>query len=184
MTELNLIVAGQAGQGLQVISRTLGRMLVRAGYHVFVSQDVMSRIRGGHNFARVRISTQPVAADGDKAEILIALDPALVARHVADLAPDAVVLTDAAGEVPEGLSAVRLPLVDLAREHGKDAVMANAVAVGAALALVGLELTGLEGLFESQFASKGEDVVRRNIAAAEAGYRMVADDAKRSGKIW
>ena len=180
MTELNLIVAGQAGQGLQVISRTLGRMLVRAGYHVFVSQDVMSRIRGGHNFARVRISTQPVAADGDKAEILIALDPALVARHVADLAPDAVVLTDAAGEVPEGLSAVRLPLVDLAREHGKDAVMANAVAVGAALALVGLELTGLEGLFESQFASKGEDVVRRNIAAAEAGYRMVAEDAKRS----
>ena len=180
MTELNLIVAGQAGQGLQVISRTLGRMLARAGYHVFVSQDVMSRIRGGHNFARVRISTQPVAADGDKAEILIALDPALVARHAADLAPEAVVLTDAAGDLPEGLNAIRLPLVDLAREHGKDPVTVNAVAVGAALALVGLELTGLESLFESQFASKGEDAVKRNMAAAEAGYRTVAEDAKRS----
>jgi 2-oxoglutarate ferredoxin oxidoreductase subunit alpha len=180
VTELNLVVTGQAGQGLQVISRTLGRMLVRAGYHVFVSQDVMSRIRGGHNFARVRISTRPVAADGDKAEILIALDPALVARHVANLAPNAVVVTDAAGDLPEGLNAVRLPLVDLAREHGKAPVMVNAVAVGAALALVGLEPVGLEDLFASQFASKGEDVVRRNMAAAEAGYRAVVEDMKRS----
>ena len=180
MNELNLIVAGQAGQGLQVISRTLGRMLVRAGYHVFVSQDVMSRIRGGHNFARVRISTRPVAADGDKVEILIALDPALVARHVANLAPNAVVVTDAAGDLPEGLNAVRLPLVDLAREHGKAPVMVNAVAVGAALALVGLELAGLEDLFAGQFASKGEDAVRRNMAAAEAGYRAVVEDLKRS----
>ncbi len=139
----------------------------------------MSRIRGGHNFARVRISTGPVAADGEKAEILVALDPALVVRHVADLAPDAVVLTDAAGGMPEGLNAVRLPLVDLAREHGRDAVMANAVAVGAALALVGLELTGLEDLFESQFAAKGGDVVRRNMAAAEAGHRAVVEDMKR-----
>jgi 2-oxoglutarate ferredoxin oxidoreductase subunit alpha len=179
VTELNLVVTGQAGQGLQVISRTLGRMLVRAGYHVFVSQDVMSRIRGGHNFARVRISTRPVAADGDKAEILIALDPALVSKHVADLASDAVVVTDAAGNLPEGLNAVRLPLVDLAREHGKAPVMVNVVAVGAALALVGLEPVGLEDLFASQFASKGEDVVRRNMAAAEAGYQAVVEDTKR-----
>jgi 2-oxoglutarate ferredoxin oxidoreductase subunit alpha len=81
--------------------------------------------------------------------------------------------------VPEGVNAVRLPLVDLAREHGKDPVMVNAVAVGAALALVGLELAGLEDLFRSQFASKGEDVVRRNVAAAEAGYRAVVEDTKR-----
>jgi len=180
VNELHLIVAGQAGQGLQVISRTLGRLLVRAGYHVFVSQDVMSRIRGGHNFARVRVSTRPVAADGDKAEILIALDTKLVGKHTADLAPDAVVVTDAAGDLPEGLNAMRLPLIDLAREHGKDPVMVNAVAVGAALALVGLEPAGLEDLFRSQFASKGEDVVRRNMAAAEAGYRAVVEDVKRS----
>ena len=180
MNELNLIVAGQAGQGLQVISRTLGRLLVRAGYYVFVSQDVMSRIRGGHNSARVRVSTRPIAADGDKAQILIALDPALVARHVADLAPDAVVVTDVAGDLPEGLNAVRLPLVDLAREHGKAPVMVNAVAVGAALAMVGLELTGLEDLFAGEFARKGEKVVRRNMAAAEAGHRAVVEDLKRS----
>jgi len=111
VNELDLIVAGQAGQGLQVISRTLARMLVRAGYHVFVSQDVMSRIRGGHNFARVRVSTAPVAADGDKAQILVALDAVLVERHVAQLAPDAVVVADAAGKLPEGINAVRLPLI-------------------------------------------------------------------------
>jgi 2-oxoglutarate/2-oxoacid ferredoxin oxidoreductase subunit alpha len=179
VNELDLIVAGQAGQGLQVISRTLARMLVRAGYHVFVSQDVMSRIRGGHNFARIRVSTAPVAADGDKAQILIALDPALVERHIPDLTDDAVVVTEAAGDLPEGLNVVPLPLAGLAREHGKDPVMVNAVAVGAALALVGLDTAGLEEMFKDQFASKSEDVVRRNMAAAEAGFRAVVEDQKR-----
>jgi len=179
VNELSLVIAGQAGQGLQVISRTLGRMLVRAGYHVFVSQDVMSRIRGGHNFARVRVGARPIAADGDKAQILVALDPALVARHVPDLASDAVVVADAAGDLPAGLNGVRLPLTDLAREHGKDPVTANAVAVGAALALVGLEPAGIEGLFESQFAHKGGEVAGRNVAAAEAGFRAVGEDQKR-----
>jgi len=178
--EVNLVITGQAGQGLQVISRTLGRMLVRAGYHVFVSQDVMSRIRGGHNFARVRVSTGPVSADGDKAQVLVALDPALVARHVPDLAEDAVVVTEAAADLPEGVNPILIPLADLAREHGKNPVMVNAVAVGAALALVGLTPTGLDELFRGQFGSKGEDVVRWNVAAAEAGHRAVVDDQKRS----
>jgi 2-oxoglutarate ferredoxin oxidoreductase subunit alpha len=155
-------------------------MLVRSGYYVFVSQDVMSRIRGGHNFARVRVSTTPVAADGDKAQILVALDPALAARHVADLAPDAVVVADVSGALPEGLSVVRLPLADLACEHGKGPVTVNAAAVGAALALFGLGPAGLEEMFKIQFATKGEDVVKRNVAAAEAGYRAVVEDQKRS----
>ena len=175
MSDVNLIITGRAGQGLQVISRTLGRMLVRAGYHVFVSQDVMSRIRGGHNFARVRVSTGPVAADGDKAQVLVALDPALVERHISHLAPDAVVITDAAGVSPESVNAVRLPLAELAR----DPVMINAVAVGASLALVGLEPAGLEEIFRSQFASKGEDVVKQNVAAAEVGFRAIVEDQKR-----
>ncbi len=177
--DLSLIVAGQAGQGLQVITRTLGRLLVRGGYHVFASQDVMSRIRGGHNFARVRISDEPVAADADKAQILIALQPELVREHTADLADDAVVLVDAEAEgLPEGLNLVRLPMLDLAMEYGKDAIAANSVAVGAALALVGYETEGLAELLVSQFGHKGAEVARRNTAAAEAGFNAVMDEQK------
>jgi 2-oxoglutarate/2-oxoacid ferredoxin oxidoreductase subunit alpha len=179
--EVNLIVTGQAGQGLQVISRTLARILVRAGYYVFVSQDVMSRIRGGHNFARIRISTEPVAADGDEAQILVALDPALVELHVVHLAPDAVVVTEVRGELPEGMRVAQLPLTGLAREHGKDPVMVNAVAIGATLALVGLDPAGLEEMFRGQFSDKGEDVVKRNVVAAEAGYRAALEEGTRPG---
>jgi 2-oxoglutarate ferredoxin oxidoreductase subunit alpha len=177
--EVNLMIAGQAGQGLQIIARTLGRMLVRAGYHVFISHDVMSRIRGGHNFARLRVASGPVATDGDKVQVLVALDPVLVEQHVPELGEDAVVLADAAADLPDGLNAVRLPLADLAQEHGKDKVTVNSVAVGAALALVGLEPTGLEDLFRSQFAHKSENVIKRNMAAAEAGFAAVEEDHRR-----
>jgi 2-oxoglutarate ferredoxin oxidoreductase subunit alpha len=179
VSDLTIVITGKAGQGLQVTSRTLGRMLVRAGYHVFISQDVMSRIRGGHNFARVRVSTGPVAVDGDKAQVLVALDPTLVARHLPDLAEDAVVVADTADGLPEGITSVRIPLLDLAHRHGEDPVMANAAAVGATLALLGLELDGAEEMFASQFAHKGSDVVRRNVAAARAGFRAVVEDQKR-----
>ena len=56
MTDLTFRVAGKAGQGIQAISTTLGRLMARAGYHVLVSQDLMSRIRGGHNFSSIRVS--------------------------------------------------------------------------------------------------------------------------------
>jgi 2-oxoglutarate ferredoxin oxidoreductase subunit alpha len=179
--DIGLIIAGQAGQGVQVISRTLGRLLVRGGYYAFASQDVMSRIRGGHNFARVRISDTPVRADADKAQILIVLHPELVEKHVSELAENAVVLVDAKAEsLPDGLNVLRLPLEDLAKEIGKDPITLNSVAVGAALALVGFAPDGLEGLLESQFAHKGAEVVARNQAAAQAGFKAVLEEQKRS----
>ncbi|MBM3316125.1 hypothetical protein FJY71_09895, partial [candidate division WOR-3 bacterium] len=94
MTDTGFIVSGRAGQGVQVISQVLGRVLVRAGYHVLVTQDVMSRIRGGHNFSRVRVGDGPVAADRDRARLLLALDKELVAPHSEELDPDAVLIVD------------------------------------------------------------------------------------------
>ena len=50
----NLLIGGAAGQGLATISDILCKALVRHGYLIIMTQDYMSRVRGGHNTFAIR----------------------------------------------------------------------------------------------------------------------------------
>ncbi|MGA7105881.1 MAG: 2-oxoacid:acceptor oxidoreductase family protein, partial [Candidatus Deferrimicrobiaceae bacterium] len=76
--DVNVRVAGGAGQGVHTVSNLIMRMVVTAGYHVHVTQDYMSRIRGGRNSQTVRIGSDPVRAGRETADILLVVDPDLV----------------------------------------------------------------------------------------------------------
>ena len=52
---LNILIGGEAGQGLVTIGELLSKSLVRSGYDVSVTQSYQSRIRGGHNKFSIRI---------------------------------------------------------------------------------------------------------------------------------
>ena len=116
MTDLTFRIAGRAGQGLQSISTTLGRLLTRAGYHVFVNQDLMSRIRGGNNYSSIRVSDTPVSAPAESVNVLIALDEGSLNLHLPNLVPGGVAMFDAddlgAVTLPAGSSAVLFPGAD------------------------------------------------------------------------
>jgi 2-oxoglutarate ferredoxin oxidoreductase subunit alpha len=60
--DVNFMIGGEAGQGVQSVGFLLAKALVRCGYHVFADQDYESRVRGGHNFFRVRAKDSPVYA--------------------------------------------------------------------------------------------------------------------------
>jgi 2-oxoglutarate/2-oxoacid ferredoxin oxidoreductase subunit alpha len=51
---LNIMIGGEAGQGLVTVGEILAKSLVRAGYYILVTQSYMSRIRGGHNTFAIR----------------------------------------------------------------------------------------------------------------------------------
>ena len=48
-SDLNVLIGGEAGQGLATVGNLLARSLVRSGYFIVVDQSYQSRIRGGHN---------------------------------------------------------------------------------------------------------------------------------------
>lgn len=56
MLDLNVIIAGSAGEGVQTIGEAFARSVLRHGYPVFTTQEYESRIRGGHSSYRVRIT--------------------------------------------------------------------------------------------------------------------------------
>jgi len=44
--ELAIVLAGEAGQGIQTIETLLTGLLKSGGYHVFATKEYMSRVRG------------------------------------------------------------------------------------------------------------------------------------------
>ena len=179
--DLSIRIGGRAGQGVQAVSYALGKVFTRNGYYVLIHQDVESRIRGGHNFAQIRIKDTPVLAIKDNPDVLIALDAQTIAQDLQALAEEGILIFDGeqTGYSSENPNHLSLPLERLATEVGGGKIMANTVATGAALASIGFELQPLLNHLEEQFRDKGRETVERNRASASAGYRHAHEHSAR-----
>lgn len=165
-------IGGEAGQGIQTIGDTLSRVFSRTGYHVFTHQDYESRIRGGHNFFQIRFSDKPISASREKIDILVALDKEGISLHEKELSENGYIIYDASSlkqkhEKPYFLD---IPFIELAIKDGGNRIMANTVATGAVLGMLGMKLNILLDIIKDTFKKKGEDVIKENTKAAAAGY--------------
>jgi 2-oxoglutarate ferredoxin oxidoreductase subunit alpha len=173
------MVGGEAGQGVQSVGFLLAKVFARGGYHIFADQDYESRIRGGHNFFRVRVSDRKVGAIAKDVDILIALNMESIELHRAKMVTQGIIIFD--GEKIKGVSGnngslFSIPLEKLAEEKAGGKLMLNTVALGAALAAVNYDLNILNTVLVDRFG-KGE-VADKNIAAAKAGYDYVQSEHK------
>lgn len=182
MIDLTIIVAGAAGQGMQTIAAILAKALTRQGYSVHCTHDLMSRIRGGHNFTAVRISDRPVNSPAERANILVALDRDSVDLHLGELVDGGVAVVDSKipqpGTTDHRVNLFPVPLEGLAVEHGRDKRMANAVACGAIFSLMSYDIDVLADTLGDIFSAKGDPVVEANIRAARAGYEFAEREFK------
>jgi len=175
--DINFMIGGEAGQGVQSVGLILSRALVRGGYHVFADQDYESRVRGGHNFFRVRAGEAAVGAIASFVDILVALNQESIDLHMEELSQRGVAIAD--GEVkakPDHENLLTVPIVKLAEEYAGNSIMANTVALGAALGLVSYDLKILDTLISEHFGA-GE-TSEKNIKAASAGYEYVQKNHK------
>lgn len=173
--DISIRIGGQAGQGMQSIGYIIGKIFTRHGYHVFMNQDVESRIRGGHSFVQARIKDGPVHAISDNVNLLIVLEEGVIDQDLPDLAEDGVMIFDGekTGFQSDNPNHFAIPLEQLATEAGKSKIMVNSVATGAAFALMAFDLQPLLDRLEEEFGRKGKEIVEQNKDSASAGYRYV-----------
>jgi 2-oxoglutarate ferredoxin oxidoreductase subunit alpha len=170
--DMNVMIGGEAGQGVQLAGFLLAKTLARGGYHIFADQDYESRVRGGHNFFRVRVKDSPVGAIAEPVDMLIALDKESIDLHQKEVT--GVTIFD--GEKVKGAGGDNLFSVPLARLAG-DELMSNTVALGAALGLVEYDFEVLARVLREHFGAG--DVGESNIKAARAGYEYSRREFKR-----
>ena len=94
MNSYTLRVGGEAGWGIATVARLFSQLCVSLGNHVFASKDYASQIKGGHNSHTVRFSSEPVGADINKVDILLALDQATLDKHTKFVAENGIVFYD------------------------------------------------------------------------------------------
>lgn len=169
--DYSIKIGGEAGQGIQTIGETLARVFARCGLQVFSHQDYESRIRGGHNFFQIRLSDKPVMASREKIDILVALDKESIEFHAKELSEKGQTIYDseALKEKHDGPGFLDIPFDKLAVEQGGSKIMANTVAVGAVLGMLGIGLDLLNEIIRDTFRKKGEDIINANIRVAAAG---------------
>ncbi len=171
--DLDILVGGEAGQGVQSVGSVLARSLLRGGYEIFADQDFESRIRGGHSFTRVRANKKPVASALDPIDILVALNAETIDLHLKHLQPGGTVMYDAAktgAKLAEGTIALDIPIEKIALDTSGDVLMANTVAAGASLGLLDYDFDLLAGVLRQEYSRHGDKVVDANIKAGYAGY--------------
>lgn len=164
----NIIIGGAAGLGVETLATILGKILQRKGFEIFVIQDYMSRVRGGHNFFQIRFGNEAIDSHADEIDGMIALDRTTIETHLKRLKTGGFIIVDEAIATPESRM-YSLALKTTAKMIGNPKVFGS-VALGALLGLFGLDLTSVESVVNEKFV--GESALQ-NIKAFEEGHKLV-----------
>ncbi len=177
-TGANFMVGGEAGQGVQSVGFILAKAFSRGGYHIFADQDYESRVRGGHNFFRVRVSDSRIEAIAEPVDILLALNKESLDLHGQEVSERGLIVFDQekVKDVGGDGKLFGIPLDRLAEEKAGNRRMANTVALGAALGLVGYDFEILDKLMREHFGA--DEIGEGNVRAAKAGYDYAQEHFK------
>jgi 2-oxoglutarate/2-oxoacid ferredoxin oxidoreductase subunit alpha len=164
----NILIGGEAGQGLVTVGSLLAKVLVRQGFHIVVTQDYQSRIRGGHNTFAIRVSTQPIAAPQERVDLLVALNAETIALHRERLSPSGTIVADESFAGAEGAClAVPFKQIDGGRQ-------VNIVALGVAASLLGLSRERCAEAVHAAFGKKDPKVAEENERALANAFEWAA----------
>jgi 2-oxoglutarate ferredoxin oxidoreductase subunit alpha len=174
MEDINVVIAGAAGEGVQTVGDILGHTISAQGYAVFTWQEYESRIRGGQNSYSVRIGEKPRNAPLLPADVLLALNEGAVKKYEPLLKEGGTLIAQT--QLRERMIAIAF--ADIAKNEIGHKIYANTVAIGALVGVLGVDLDTLKQVLIQKFRGKGQEVVDSNLSAAEEGYRRATKECK------
>lgn len=174
---LNILIGGEAGQGLVTLGYLLAKSLVRSGYSIVVTQSYQSRIRGGHNTFAIRVSVDEVIAPKESVDLLVALDADTVSLHRKDLSADSLIVVDSAFDV-DGDTLLKVPFRELAQAR-----FSNIAALGVVGSLVGLDEGLMATALDDFFGKKKPQLAEENRRALAAAVEWAPEQVTESFKL-
>lgn len=171
---LSIVFCGEAGQGLNTMGTLVMGLAAKKGFHVFSTNEYMSRVRGGSNSTSIIISACKTRSPLKRIDLLIPLSPNSIVRQVDRISKDTLIVGDREN-VPwevEYLSGkfIEEPFIEIAtKEIGSHFL--NLIITGFISAILEIDKSELHISISEKFKRKGAEVVRKNIEASNIGYR-------------
>jgi 2-oxoglutarate ferredoxin oxidoreductase subunit alpha len=173
--DLNILIGGEAGQGLQTIGVILAHAFTRMGFHVFADQDYESRIRGGHNFFRIRVKDSRALAASEKLDILLALNKESLLLHYKELGLNGVAIVDSIRdpELSSRYKILYMPMEEISLRVTGNKQAKNSAALGALAGLTRIDISIFIRLIKEHFLK--EELIDQNIQTLKEGYNFIID---------
>ena len=185
--DLTFAIVGSGGDGVITTGDMLAQAGASVGLHVMKVEAYGPQIRGGESSCTVRVSADPIFAQGDLVQVLVIFNWADFAQFRGEIlaAPDAVVLYEATDDSPrEGIDLgpdtadvrwVPVPFIELAKESAGTKLAKNIVTLGLLSELFNLPKDPLERAIKGKFAKKKPEVLEANLKGFAAGMAHAAE---------
>jgi indolepyruvate ferredoxin oxidoreductase, beta subunit len=182
----DIILAGVGGQGILSIAAVIGYAALDQGMYLKQSEVHGMSQRGGDVSSNLRISHKEIASDlipFGQADLIISVEPLESLRYLPFISKTGWVITSTKpfvnipnypelDKVMQAISAVphhvALDADAIAKDVGS-AKSANIVILGAASPFLGMSFESLQKAVRFIFRKKGEDVIKLNMNALQAG---------------
>jgi len=179
-TDLTLAMVGSGGDGVVTLGEMIAQAGAQEGLHVMKVEAYGPQIRGGESSCTVRVSAEPIYAQGDLVEVLVVFDWADLARFKGeiDCSPDAIVLYEesdktpiaqASAELEQTARLIPIPFLQLAKDNTGTPLAKNIVTLGILSTLFGLPEQLLKKAVQHRFAAKAAAVLDANLQGFAAG---------------
>jgi len=175
LRDVSVMIGGQGGDGTLTVSDLLGRYFRKRGLYVYLSRNVLSRIRGGHADASVRACRDPISAVKPHVDVLVAFDAQAIEMGREELAPHGFVIYDSTAfrsEVPNG---VGFPFATLVGGVLGQPIFKNTAAYGALSVLFDFDPEVTRSVIEDRFRRRGGDALEKNLRALEIGRKAALE---------
>lgn len=187
----DIILSGVGGQGILSIAATIGLAAVANNLYLKQSEVHGMSQRGGDVQSHLRLSDKPVASDlipHGMADLIISVEPMESLRYLPWLSgkgwlvtnrnpyiniPDYPPVEEILQEVKKIKNHIIIDADAIAKESGS-AMAGNIVILGAASPFIEMPFESLENAISKLFGPKGEEVVRINLKALNAGKKFSA----------
>jgi len=165
--DLVIVLAGEAGQGIQSIESILAQLLKMSGYNFFSASEFMSRVRGGANSTEIRVTSRRAAGFLERIDILIPLHKEAIAHLKKRITADTIVIGEKDKIAHQGM--IDIQFTGMATEIG-GAVYANTIAAGCICGLLKVDEQECADFILEYFSGKSEEIRSKNLAAIKKGY--------------
>jgi len=188
LEDLNVIVAGQGGDGSLTVITLLAGLLRQRGLSVYTERDVLSRIKGGHAAAVLRAFSGEHYCIGDHIQLLVAFDEEAVRKKARYLDEESIVVYDdsigplAEQLLPEGCRVYPASFSRLAMRHLRRELFKNSIAFAVVGRLLGLEDEAMEQSFQNRFGPAGGRILQYNLEALRLGFEMASQLGLTAGR--
>jgi 2-oxoglutarate ferredoxin oxidoreductase subunit alpha len=172
MEDINIVIAGAAGEGVQTVGELLTDAVAAQGYPVFSWKEYESRIRGGRNSYSIRIGEQPKNAPLTDADILLALNTGAADKY-RGLLKEKGIFISVKKEVDRS---IEIPFRTVAKERIGNEIYANTIAVGALVSALGMDIGLVKKNIRKTFSKKGGDIISANVKALEEGFNIAGKE--------